>query len=47
LLGRTREQLKQLRAIDVETAVGELSNESKHAAVLCIDAVKKLAATSS
>lgn len=47
VLGKTRSELKQLRAIDVETAVGELSNESKHAAVLCIDAVKKLAATSS
>jgi nitrogen fixation NifU-like protein len=47
LLGKTREQLNQLRTADVETAVGELSNESKHAAILCIDAVKKLAATSS
>jgi nitrogen fixation NifU-like protein len=47
VLGKTRDQLRALRAIDVEQAVGELSNESKHAAVLCIDAVKKLAATSS
>ncbi len=46
VLGKTREELKMLRAADVESAVGELSNESKHAAVLCIDAVKKLAATS-
>jgi nitrogen fixation protein NifU and related proteins len=44
--GKTREELKLLRALDVESAVGELSNESKHAAALCIDAVKKLAATS-
>ena len=47
VIGRTRDTLKMLRAADVEAAVGELSNESKHAAVLCIDAVKKLAATSS
>jgi len=46
ILGKSREELKLLRAVDVEAAVGELSNESKHAAVLCIDAVKKLAATS-
>jgi NifU-like protein involved in Fe-S cluster formation len=44
--GRTREEVRLLRALDVENAVGELSNESKHAAVLCIDALKKLAATS-
>jgi nitrogen fixation NifU-like protein len=30
---------------DIEAAVGELSAESKHAAVLCIDAVKRLAHT--
>jgi nitrogen fixation NifU-like protein len=47
VLGRSREELRLLRAADVEAGVGELSNESKHAAVLCIDAVKKLAATSS
>ncbi len=46
LLGRTRAELKLLRAADIEQAVGELSNESKHAAVLCIDAVKKLLANS-
>jgi nitrogen fixation NifU-like protein len=44
--GKNREELKLLRASDVENAVGELLNESKHAAVLCIDAVKSLAATS-
>lgn len=46
VMGKTHEEVKLLRAIDVESAVGELSNESKHAAVLCIDALKKLAATS-
>jgi nitrogen fixation protein NifU and related proteins len=47
ILGKTPAELKLLRAADVEAAVGELSNESKHAAVLSIDAVKKLLATSS
>jgi nitrogen fixation protein NifU and related proteins len=42
LLGKTRDDLKQLRTTDIESAVGELTNESKHAAALCIDAVKKL-----
>jgi NifU-like protein involved in Fe-S cluster formation len=45
--GRSKEELRKLRAADVEAAVGELSAESKHAAVLCMDAVKKLLATSS
>ncbi len=47
LSGKSLKELARLRAVDVEAAVGELSNESKHAAVLCIDAVKKLIATSS
>ncbi len=45
MMGRSEAELQALRAIDVETAVGELSAESKHAAVLCIDAVKKLGQT--
>ncbi len=44
LIGKSREDLKRLRAEDVESGVGELSNESKHAAVLCIDAVRRLLA---
>jgi nitrogen fixation NifU-like protein len=40
--GRTRHELAGLKAADVEAAVGGLIPESKHAAVLCIDAVKKL-----
>jgi nitrogen fixation NifU-like protein len=46
ILGKDSQKLAKLRASDVEAAVGELSNESKHAAVLCMDAVKKLMATS-
>ena len=34
--------LATLNKTEVENAVGGLSNESKHAAVLCIDAVKAL-----
>ena len=40
--GRDRAGLKSLTASDVDLAVGGLSNESKHAAVLCVDAVKAL-----
>jgi len=42
--GRTRQDLAGLSAADVEAAVGGLIPESKHAAVLCVDAVKKLLA---
>jgi nitrogen fixation NifU-like protein len=40
--GRDRNSLKTLTARDIEQAVGGLSNESKHAAVLCLDAVHAL-----
>ena len=42
--GRGRNELKGLKTSDVEQAVGGLSNESKHAAVLCLDAVRALLA---
>jgi nitrogen fixation NifU-like protein len=42
--GRTRQELAGLKAADVEASVGGLIPESKHAAVLCVDAVKKLLA---
>jgi nitrogen fixation NifU-like protein len=42
LQGRRRADLAALNAAIVEKAVGGLSNESKHAAVLCVDAVKEL-----
>lgn len=44
LPGKSRPQLSALRPADIEHAVGGLSPESKHAAVLCIDAVKALLA---
>jgi nitrogen fixation NifU-like protein len=42
--GRTRLELAGLKAADVEASVGGLIPESKHAAVLCVDAVQKLLA---
>jgi nitrogen fixation NifU-like protein len=42
LIGRDQLALKLLTAHDVELAVGGLSNESKHAAALCFDAVRSL-----
>jgi nitrogen fixation NifU-like protein len=42
IAGQDRTALGKLRAADVDAAVGGLSNESKHAAVLCEDAVRAL-----
>jgi nitrogen fixation NifU-like protein len=42
MLGKTRAELATLDASTVETAVGGLIPESKHAAVLCVDGVKSL-----
>jgi nitrogen fixation NifU-like protein len=44
LEGRRRDELKSIAAGDVEEAVGGLIAESKHAAVLCADAVRQLEA---
>jgi nitrogen fixation NifU-like protein len=44
LAGRDKGSLRDLAPPDIEQAVGGLSNESKHAAVLCIDAVRALLA---
>jgi nitrogen fixation NifU-like protein len=40
--GRDKTGLGTLTAADVEQGVGGLSNESKHAAALCLDAVRAL-----
>jgi nitrogen fixation NifU-like protein len=45
LQGRTRASLLDLRPGDVESAVGGLDPESKHAAQLCLDAVRQLHAS--
>lgn len=42
MLGKSREQLAELRAGHVETALGGLIPESKHVARLCMDAVAAL-----
>jgi nitrogen fixation NifU-like protein len=44
LAGKSRAALRTFRPEMVEEALGGLEPESKHAAVLCADAVKKLAA---
>jgi nitrogen fixation NifU-like protein len=44
VVGRGKPELASLSKEDVESAVGGLSNESKHAAVLCVDAVRALLA---
>jgi len=40
LIGRTPAEIAALLPLDVENAVGGLSNESKHAARLSVDAVR-------
>ena len=42
MTGRTRVELAAITKEDVERSVGGLSNESKHAAALCVDAVRAL-----
>jgi nitrogen fixation NifU-like protein len=42
--GKTRAELASLKPAVVEAEVGGLIPESKHAAMLCVDAVKKLLA---
>ena len=42
MAGKTRAELVALRVDTIEKAVGGLIPESKHAAVLCVDAVEKL-----
>jgi nitrogen fixation NifU-like protein len=42
MTGKSRDELRRLRAADIEEAVGGLQPESRHAAVLCLDGVKAL-----
>jgi nitrogen fixation protein NifU and related proteins len=42
MLGKSRSELAALDAASIESAVGGLIPESKHAAVLCVDGVKAL-----
>lgn len=45
MAGASKETLRNLRPADIEAAVGGLEPASKHAAVLCIDALKRLLET--
>lgn len=42
MVGKSLAELKTLRAETIEDAVGGLEPASKHAAVLCVDALKQL-----
>src|ERR1700732_3039566 len=42
MTGKSRDELKMLTASMVEDLVGGLEPASKHAAVLCVDGVKKM-----
>ena len=42
MLGKSRAELAALTAATIESAVGGLIPESKHAAALCVDGVKAL-----
>lgn len=42
LVGRSRAQIGALRASDIDAALGGLPPESKHAASLCLDAVRAI-----
>ena len=42
MLGKSRAELAAMKAAMIESAVGGLIPESKHAAVLCVDGVKAL-----
>jgi len=42
IVGKTPQELSRVKRADVERAVGGLSAESKHAAALCVDAVRAI-----
>ena len=46
MTGKSREELTTLAPLMIEDAVGGLEPASKHAAVLCVDAVRRLLASS-
>ena len=47
MIGKSRDELAALTAATIESAVGGLIPESKHAAVLCVDGLKALLLESS
>jgi len=42
IMGKTRAELAQIKAVAIEDAVGGLAAESKHAAVLCVEGVRSI-----
>jgi len=44
MIGKTRAELRALTAAGIEEAVGGLEPASKHAAILCVDGVRRLLA---
>ena len=42
MIGKSREELKTLTAATIEEALGGLEPASKHAAVLCVDGIKRV-----
>ena len=44
MIGKTSAELAELRSSTIEDAVGGLDPASKHAAVLCVDGVRRLVA---
>jgi NifU-like protein involved in Fe-S cluster formation len=46
MIGKSKDELKGITASAIEEALGGLEPASKHAAVLCVDGVKRLLAAS-
>ena len=42
ITGKTRPELAQVKAAAIEDAIGGLAAESKHAAILCVEAVREV-----
>jgi nitrogen fixation NifU-like protein len=42
LIGKSRSEVEAFRAAEIDEELGGLPNESKHAAVLCADTLRKL-----
>lgn len=46
MMGKSSDELRRIGVTEVDEAVGGLIPESRHAAVLCVDALKALLKTS-
>lgn len=45
MIGKSREELRAVTVAEIEESLGGLEPASKHAAVLCVDGVKRLIAS--